>query len=91
MSVFSRKFKLKCATRYVRQLSRSFATTSQVADSQIDNSKAIKLIKYLHINHRKKGKHTYKAIEEALNIYNKITEPPSTETINQILRIFQQF
>ena len=91
MSAFSRKFRLKRIIKHNTIPLRLFATTSQVADTQIDNSKAIKLIKYLYVNNRKKGPDTYKTIEQGLEIYNKITETPTPETINNILRLFQSF
>ena len=67
------------------------ATTSQVADGQIDNDKAIKLINYLYVNHRKKGKDTPNTIKEALGIYDKLTDPPTAETMDNLIKLFFNF
>ena len=86
----SRKFKLRCSIQ--KQLAlRLISSTSQVADSQIDNNKAIKLINYLYVNNKKKGKYAYKTVEEALDIYRKITETPTYETIDTLLKLMFDF
>lgn len=72
-------------------LNRGMATTSQVADGQIDNDKAIKLMNYLYVNHRKKGKETANTVKEALAIYGKLTEPPTAETMDNLIKLFFNF
>ena len=82
----SRKF------RYLTQkhslLYRAISTTSQVADDQIDNSKATKLINYLYVNNKKGGKNASKTVNEAVDIYHKITDAPSAQTIDNLLQFF---
>ena len=64
-----------------------------MVDIPVDNSKAIQRIQYLHVNHSKKRKQAYKAIEEAFDIYDKLTnaEAPTPGTINEMLKLFVQF
>ena len=91
MSLVSRKFKINQLVKKQQLIFRLLSTTSQVSDTQIDNNKAIKLINYLYVNNKKKAKDSYKTIEQALDIYDKITESPTHETIDNLLRLFFNF
>eukprot|EP01083_Nonionella_stella_P015236 42641_1 len=91
MLLVSRKFRITPALGQQILFLRSISNTSQVADLQIDNSKAIKLINYLYVNNRKKSKDKYKAIEEAFEIYHKIVDAPNYETIDTLLKLFFYF